>query len=1176
MNSLRENQSTALDETRNEVQSVYQSQVASLQQSLVQSERSLQALERQLAETKNSHSNEIDSILRQQEAIRNSALQERDEKHVAQIQRLTDKLTAQQEFADGARADSDEQEAERIRMIKESMKDLHEKEKVQMIQAHETEKMRMTDEFRKQMESSTQQMEQVANFKIQEMHSQFMSAHQTLLQQKTVAESEVEQLRSELRQITAQNDLLTMEKHTLEEQYHTILESHSAEVEEMSLNAHNLEERVNTWKEKAANLESHLSGESGVREQYETRLQNVTAKYNEQVAGLEALVKEHVEKNALLHEQLQRAEESQLHHREDFEELKSQHGSQVELLEKSMSEASSDRAAAEEHMINVQKQLKAYRMQESDMNAKMTELQEEHAVVVELLKQRYEREKEAELETLRSQFTLQIEELQKELAITQSAVHSQLDIADSDTPSVQELQLRHTEELVETRKALHESHTQALASLRAELEDAHQKSVELLKQQHGSELEQLRSKLELAAEQLTKIEADRVVAVNELKEAHGVQIEELQAEHSQAMKQLQQSLEEKENSAQSEVNSRILSLESELSKLRTDETEWVELYKDMMSRIELSQREKEESESQLAKASSTEAQLREQCQGLNERIQSMESDCHIAQNDRARMQQSLEHSQAQVDDLTAKIVALEGEMGDVEAIETASREQAQKLLKVTEQLAERNATIAELQSQNDILNTEVFSLTQKCQQQVSSIEMLQRQIENTGAVSEEITTLQQQLSALAPIKEHYAQLKHSLTQLEVAVQTKDGEIGVLQSKLELFTQMQEQVAQLEAVVQSKDREIGLQRAELEDHALMKEKANQLESAIQSKDAEINSLRSDLEQAGLQMRETSAQLAVKLEEVNSSSARETEAFKAEIASYRSQESELRRQIQQQVMSLAQIESTHSAQQEELSSAKEELGRLQGQLQEALSSKCQLQDANQMLSAEVETLREHSTSEQTDSLAELQRKYSELEHSFATISSEKERLASELQQVQEEGHERVKECQSSWEVRVQQLEETIGDLRSQLNAKEHAFVELQSEMNQKLAEAKVQEQYRHQSLDSSQYVQGEIGLVAGHKSVLEESLSRARRKLTEKLREKEAIEKDLTFHRTELERRLGEKQHLEGLLFEKARFEQELMNQKEQLQSDLLQIESKLQLQVGQQQKHRLASVVTAHY
>ena len=1172
----------------------YQNQVASLQQSLVQSEHSLQELERQLADMRSGHHSEVESIVKQQEAIRESALQERDQKHAAHILRLTAELSAQQEFVDSGKPDLDEQEAERIQMIKASMKELHEKEKAQIQQEHEAEKLRLADEFRKQMEANTQQMEQVANSKIQEVHAQFMSAHQALLEQKNAAELHTEEVKNQLQQTTSQMEALTAEKRSLEEQYRTLLESHSAEVEEMSTNARDLEERVNTWKDKAANLESRLelsgkSQESGMRqvqEQYEMKFQSATSQYKEQVAGLESLVKQYTEENAMLQEQLQRAvDESVSHHQEELDQLKSQHGSEVELLEKSISEAltekESDKAsleAAEEHMSSLQKQLKAYRRQESDMNAKMNKLQEDQALVIELLKQRHEQEKTEELKSLRSQFTTQIEKLQMELSIAQDVEQTgQLKSETQHVHLVEELQSRHKEELVETKRALCETHEQALASLQSELEDTYQKNFEMLKQQHKSELEQLSSTL--AVEWSAKLKAARADVKSELEEARDTEIEELQTKHANAIKELQQSLEQQEKAALSEISSRIVSLESELSRLHEDEAEWLELRKDMMSQLELSQRELEEEQAQLAQAKSTEAQLREECQGLKCRIQSVESDCHIAQSASANMQQSLEHAQTQVKELTAKVEELQGEIQDVESIEAASREQAQKLLQVTDQLAERNVTIADLQSQNDTLNTEVFALTQKCQQQVSSIQMLQRQIENVGAVSEEISTLQQQLSELAPIKEQHTQLKQTLSQVEVAVQSKDREIHALQSKLEHFAQMEEQVSRFEMAVQSKDEEVEVLQAELESYTQIKEQVVQLEATVQSKDSEINSLRTDLDQAGIQMKEMKAQWGTKLKEVTANSSGEIEVLKTQIASHCAQEDELRQKIQQQAASLAQIESAHHAQQEELSNANEEMNRLKVELQEALNRNSQLQGTNQTLTTQLEMSREQSESVESDTLANLKSKHEELELRFATLTVEKERVTAELARLQEEANRREDEYSSSWEVKVRQLEETIGDLRSQLNAKDVAYTEMQSELTQKLAQAEIQERSLRQSLESSQLAQGGIRLVSSQKSALEDSLSRARRKLMEKLHEKEALEKDLSFHRTELERRLGEKQRLEGLLFEKARFEQELVNQKEQLQLDLKQIESKLQLQVGRveqgQQYDHLTSRVTAH-
>ena len=1287
LNSLRENQSLALEETRNEVSRAYQAQVASLQQSLMQSEHSLQVLERQLAEARNGHSSEVETTVRQQEAIRESALQERDQKHAAHILRLTAELSAQQEFTDSGSRDLDEQEAERIQMIKQGMKDMHEREKAQMVKEHEAEKSRLADDFRKQMEDHTRQMEQVANTKIQELHAQFMSAHQGMLEQKNAAESQTEQWMARLQQVSTQLESLAEEKRSVEEQYRTLLDSHSVEVEEMRTNARNLEEWMNTWKEKAAGLESRLEltgkvQESSVQqEQYEARLKSVEKQYTERLASLELVVAQQREENASLQEQMQRAvEEAQLLHQEDMDELRSQHGSEVKLMEQSITEASCDKGsleAAEEHMSSLQKQLKGYRMQESDMNSKTTKLQEEQAVVVELLKERYEREKREELETVRTQFTSQVEALQTEISTLRGSLETAQSGAQiSETESLRQMQSKHERELLEAQTALHESHEQALAHLRSGLEDAHSKRIEALKQRQEHELEQLRSILE--REWSAKLEAARVDVRSEMEEARDVEIEELQIKHSKAMKQLQLSLAEQEGAALSEANSRIVSLESELSNLRSEETEWLELRKDIMSQLELSQREIDEGRARLAHASATETQLREQCQRNESRIQSIEADCDIAQSARAQMQQSLEHTQAQVEEWKAKAEELRGEIGDFEAVEAASREQAQKLLQVTSQLAERNVMIADLRSQNDTFSTEVFTLTQKCQQQSSSIQMLQRQLENAGAVSEEITALQQQLSELAPIKEHHAQLQQQLTQYQVAIQSKDGEIGALRSQLEGHAQLQEQLTQygvaiqskdgeigalrsqleghaqlqeqvtrLETVIQSKDGEIGALRSQLDDHAQLqeqltrletviqskdgeigalrsqleghaqlqeqvtrletviqskdgeigslraefeyfaqvKEQVTQLEFAVQSKDGEIGSLRRDLERASVQMREMKAQWTAKLDEVATNSAGEVEALKTEISSYGAQENELRHQIQQQMTSLAQAESTQQAQQEELASAKEELNRLQGLLQEAVSSNEQLREANGKLSEELRSSREQASSEwvaQGDSLAELEGKYKELELSFAALASEKGRLAAELARVQEEGEGKVEEGGISWEVKVQQLETTVGDLCGRLSAKELAFTEMQSELSRKLAEAEMREQSLRQSLNSSQRMQEEIGLVTGQKSALEESLSRARRKLIEKLHEKESLEKDLGFHRTELERRMGEKQRLEELLFEKARFEQELMSQKEQLRSDLEQIESKLQLQTGrvdesgqQHQEHRLASVVTGH-
>ena len=1263
LEALKDRQARMLDETRNAVARTYQDQIVNLQHSLVENQRSHQLLERQLTELRNRHGSEMESVRRQQEVARVSALKERDRKHSEHILRLTAELSAQQEFVDGGK-DSAEQEAERIQLIKVSMKEMHEKEKAQLIEAHEEEKRRLAEEHQEKLVSHTQQMEQLANSKIQEVHGQIMSAYQTLAEQKSVAESELGRVRDELQQTSSRLAVFRQEKEQLEEENRRLLETHSAEVEEMNTNARNLEERVNSWKEKAASLETHLrlSGETEehlqqLREDYEAKLQGLTAQFGEQVARLESDAKRQRERNETLVQQLQSAEEdARVRYQEELETLQSEHGSQVELLEKSMSEALGDKAsleAAEEHMSSLQKQLKAYRMQESDMNARMTRLREEQAEVLELLKRRHEKEKEEELESLRGNFVSQIEELQRELQEERERAGE-----DTSNDALQELRSTHREELQRLQSTLQQTQAEALDNLQAQLLKYHKTNMEHLKQQHESEVQQVKSEFESASEQVAEMEAESKEKFIKLQESHSVEVSRLQTEHGEAIRELQVSFEHQRNLVLSEANSRVQKMESELVALRNKEDEWQELQGDMMSKMESSQREIERGRGLLAQAESTESQLREQCRGLSERLRSAESDCSIAQSARVSAEQSLVQVTSQLGGLRGQVEHLQVEAEKVEAAEAASHEQAEKLLRVTDQLAEKNMAIANLQSETDTLNTEVFSLTRKCQQQASTVEMLQRQLENAGAESEEIARLQQQLSELAPVKEYNAQLKITVTQLQAivrskeqlhgeqveeltteverlkedveaahtarreqeehstaelrtlqsdndllngrvssltteceektasiemleqqlspvnqqnaqlkqlvaqledTVQSKDGTIGELQSNLE---QVQGQVSRLEMAIQSKDGELGHLETEIREQNRLKEEAERLRSALQSKDTEIKSLQEAREQVDFQLRELKIQSEAQLEEATANSAREIEALRATNEAQGARESELRGQITQQDVSLAQLESTLQAQQEELASAREEVSQLQGRLQESVATGKRLREENQTLAAELEAQREQSASVQSDSLVEMRSRNEELEQSLSDLESERAILSSELARAREESGAQFAESTRSWESKVQQMEQSITELHRKLSEKDVAFAEMQNLLTQKLAEAEIHQQSLRRSLDNSQLHSPRDGtLVLGQRSALEESLSRARRRLSEKLREKDTLERDLSFHQTELERRLGEKQRLEELLFEKARFEQELMNQKEQLQSDLIQVESKLHLHVG---------------
>lgn len=181
----------------------------------------------------------------------------------------------------------------------------------------------------------------------------------------------------------------------------------------------------------------------------------------------------------------------------------------------------------------------------------------------------------------------------------------------------------------------------------------------------------------------------------------------------------------------------------------------------------------------------------------------------------------------------------------------------------------------------------------------------------------------------------------------------------------------------------------------------------------------------------------------------------------------------------------------------------------------------------------------------------------------VSKERDQLLLKIEQL-ENSQVAFEDEQNRWELKILEQEQQIQDLLVQLNAREAAFTELQRE-------------YRKQSIDAenslikkphdlkctSDNLQG----LTNEKVCIEESLSTAREALTTKLQEKADLERNLNFHRTELERRLAEKQRLEELLFEKSRFEQELQSQKDQLQSELSDIEFRLQLKEKERNQHR---------
>lgn len=1115
LNSLRENQLDAIESAKKEVSANYESQLTNLQQTLLQTEQRCAALEAHLSEMKASHSAEIEKVLGQQEELREAMLQERDQKHAAHVMRLTAELTSQPEISGVVVGDSDEQEADRLRMIKEKMREMHDEEKRQIAAKHEQEKVKVQEEYQQQMDLYRQQMEQLANTKIQEMHAQFMSAHQIVLDQKNVAEEAVTQWRGKVEEIQQQLDAVNEEKSSIDVKHQSMIQMHSAEMELLNQKSQDLQKHLFEWKEKAASLEARLEkldsqradDVDNIQQQNQAAVQRIVADYEEKLKAQHSLIEEYQTRVQSLEATHRVAiDEIEQQHLQDMDELKSKHSSEVSLLEESISGSSGDRASlevAEEHMKSLQVQLDAYRTQESSFQGKLENLMQQHIVDTELLKQQLEAQKMEEVEQVSAKFAAQIESLEEELTTLQSLVEvGQSQATDKDV--IEAMKVKHQREILELQTALQNNHELALKSLRKELELSHSAAVETLQQQHANMVGTLRK--ELDTEWADKVRKAKEQVASEFEHAKRVELDQLMSEHKQALKRLQQSLAQTEESVSAKAEARVNGLETELRKLRDEQSEWLQSRQDLLSQLEFSQRQLQESGQRFSRMSSEKVQLEEQCQKYEKELKSLEMNLNVAHSSGEQDKKALVEAQEEIEQFRVRAEELQGEIGKLREAQRVSAEQSNTVLELTDQLAQKNVKIADLEAQNDSLNTEVFSLSQKCHQHIVSAEMLQKQLESTGSANEQITSLQQQLSDLLPVKEGYSR-------------------------------MQGKVESLESQLQARERELGM-------------------------------LHSQLEQAAQQVTETGAQWSQKYEELTASSANETEALRQEIASHRTQEVELKQQLSQYRQQINTLEPKEQENAQAIVGLNQTIQDLRGRLDSAGIEIKQLRQEKRKLEQDLKDsqgiLDELAGDDQE---TELSKNYERLQQDFETVRAEKTQLALELAELQKEQRQVLQEQKKSWEGKLQEQEKVIHDLQAQLSARESAFTEIQNEFGRQLTEAEMRESSLLQRLQDSTMAQEQLGTVLGEKSALEEVLSRARQNLKEKLKEKEALEKELNFHRTELERRLAEKHRLEELLFEKSRFEQEVQNQRDQLQEELKAIESKLKLKDVELERER---------
>ncbi len=1088
MDQIRKNQEHAVEFAKGEVKNSYESQIANLQYSLMQSESALQQLERKVAEVSSSHSIEVEKVVRSQEEIRALQLAEKDQKHAEHVARLTEKFTSQMESNEGPK-DVDELEAERLKMIKSKMREMFEAEKKQILTEHQQQKARIQQTTQKQLEDYRTQTEQLANTKLQEVHAQFMTAHQALLEQKNQADALVKELNLKLNQVQHEHSSILQERADLQSRYDTLSESHLVELEKAKHDSNSLENRLNDWKQKASKLETKLhtseselqSDLDSLRKQNKIALSKLKEEYDHKLKSVQQLADEYHRKFLQADtEKCVSIDSLTKNHQERLQKLTQEHNLEVDTMNQSLRESNAERGsleAAEEHMQSLQKQLENYRKQEMSFQNQLDEKERQHKDGIEAYRQQFEKEKKLEVEHVAARFNSNIKSLEEEIASLTASVDSG-DTERRHHEKMESLKVRHKKRVSEL-EAVHEKSQRSLSS---RLEASHAKEVETLNQNHDLEM------CELRKECIKKSEAEKEQLLGDLETSKQAEIQTLIDEHKTSIENATKCV---SVDISTKLSEQIELLKKELTASKQTCSDLEEMRKDLLSQLELAQRQIHDTNQTLQRTHTEMERLSQDCDRYQNRSKSLEVDLSISQSAHEQDKLQLSVLQQEIDGLRAQTNSLESELHEAKQSQAAGAENEEMLTQLTNNLASKNVTIGDLQLQNDSLNTEVFSLTKKYQQLVEKTHSVQEQLETSWGANEEIESLQQQIAELVPFKDEAASLK--------------------------------------------------------------EKIEILESTYKSKDEALMSLESQLEQATQYVTDVNTRATEKNQAI-AESAQEIDLLREKLTMKEGQEKELQEMIEEFESKLETLSSQVGDKDEVIAVRTTTMQSLQSQLSSATDRLQELQEQN-------ETLKEDNLRSQeilsTVSEDDYKERYEQLREDFEKVNREKEQLSAELSTAGRK-EDATATQNSTLQEMVVQLNQKVQELKSSLVDKEAEFSRSRSEFSQQLKEAEL----REKSLQNKQKYSSSKESGTRDKGSLEDTLTKARQALTDKLAERSSLEKELSLHCTELERRLAEQQHLEDLLVEKSRFEQELQNQKEQLQNELEVIECKMKSGFGE--------------
>ena len=718
LNYTRDAQFEALERTKREVSSNYDRQITNLQQSLVDTEERLQNVEQQFEASKRAFSEQDDrhmQVLAEQVQTHAQELVNRDQEYKNEILRITEELRSRP--ADGG--DADEWEAERMKMMKDKMKELHEAEKQKMSTDHCQAMELLKDDLQKKLTDYQGQAENAANAQIKIFHQQCMDALRAMEEENKRLNAVLGEIKEEMEHVSAnmtqekaslEASLLErsrtemtsleekyvsllqdvkMEKAALEEKYAPLLESTIIDKDFKRRYASLVKEKASLEKMYASLLEESKMEKASLEEKYASLLESRSEVADQEVRNkflLEEQLRDWMDKASQLEAKLASTETmNNANDAVDFE-CAEQAQSLPSLVGEYETQFSDATAQHREELT----QLRA--TSEKELADKMQESQEQNRRKMQEVILEYE----SQLSNLREENSMTLNESTDKASLEVAeehmrSLHEQLNKYRNQEKNFEvrlaDMKQEHIEAVVLIRKQCEEARCAEVSQARAEVssmikalenelallkakENTNIEITENLRATHQQEMENLKQKLTSKfREEMCKVEQEIREEGEKTKSQILFDMEgkltELTTAHQLEVCKLEGCVSQMERTIFAKSDEGIKELESHILELESDRVKWESSQQDLLSQLESLHSQKQELEQSLSRMDTERKQISEDCDRFQKRVKSQEMNESITKSAEEQFQEMVVQKTLLLDQQQAALDLKEIEVGNL-------------------------------------------------------------------------------------------------------------------------------------------------------------------------------------------------------------------------------------------------------------------------------------------------------------------------------------------------------------------------------------------------------------------------------------------------------------------------------------------------------------------------------